>query len=287
MGCNMVSAGFCLSSIKSISAPSLPPTVAVSTPLPSSSSLATDGYGDTKAIALSPSGALLVPQELKEDPVAEGRPPAGLLDVLSRVQHTSPSYSYLGETNRQLAASVVADLEVKPTSTVGLTKLEAVLSTIATVPEPLPRYWVLDRSGGGVLLEDELSWGVRKATEAKVIADIAGTSGIQLQSFRTRSRKHYASQPQKREVLGYAPSAFVMHQAAFQDWSGSCQQRTPLSGKGCHMTRPEEPYTGSQWPPPSGWPRTWSTPWAPTVSHSISTPSAWRSAGPKPTTVCS
>jgi hypothetical protein len=76
-----------------------------------------------------------------------------------------------------------------------LTKLEAVLSTIATVPEPLPRYWVLDAPAVECFLKDELSRGVRKATEAKVIADIAGTSGIQLQSFRTRSRKHYASQP--------------------------------------------------------------------------------------------
>jgi hypothetical protein len=51
-----------------------------------------DGPGQK---ALSPSGAAVVGQEFKPDPVALGQPALSLLDVIPVIQHATPELSYL------------------------------------------------------------------------------------------------------------------------------------------------------------------------------------------------
>ncbi len=66
--------------------------------------------------ALAPSGATVVGQEFKPDPVALGQPAHSLLDVVPVVQHATPEFAYLRQTVRTNAAAVVPEGSVKPTS---------------------------------------------------------------------------------------------------------------------------------------------------------------------------
>ena len=58
--------------------------------------------------ALGPSGAAVVGQEFKPDPVALGQPALSLLDVIPVVQHAIPEFAYLRQSDRTNSAAVVA-----------------------------------------------------------------------------------------------------------------------------------------------------------------------------------
>ena len=58
-------------------------------------------------------------------------------------------------------------------------------------------------------------YGLEKAVEAMALADIAGTSGIQTQSYSTSVLQTLRKSMTKLEVVGHVPSAFVMHA---NDW---------------------------------------------------------------------
>ena len=66
--------------------------------------------------SLAPSGAAVVGQEFRPDPVALGQPALSLLDVVPVVQHATPEFAYLRQTVRTNAAAVVPEGSVKPTS---------------------------------------------------------------------------------------------------------------------------------------------------------------------------
>ena len=66
--------------------------------------------------ALAPSGAAVVGQEFKPDPVALGQPALSLLDVIPVTAHATTEFAYLRQTVRTNNAAVVAEGAVKPTS---------------------------------------------------------------------------------------------------------------------------------------------------------------------------
>jgi HK97 family phage major capsid protein len=96
--------------------------------------------------ALASSGAIVVPQEFRPDPIALGKPATGLLDVLPVVPHASPQYAYLRQSTRTNNAAVVADLATKPTSVYSVSEITNALSVIAHLSEGIPRYWLNDNA---------------------------------------------------------------------------------------------------------------------------------------------
>jgi hypothetical protein len=58
--------------------------------------------------ALSPSGASVVSQEFRADPISPGKPALSLLDVIPVVQHATPEITYLRQTTRINNAAVTA-----------------------------------------------------------------------------------------------------------------------------------------------------------------------------------
>lgn len=106
------------------------------------SKVATLLLGPDGTKALAPSGAAVVGQEFEADPIALGRVATGLLDVLPVKQHSSPEFSYMLQGTRTNNAAVVAAGAVKPTSPLGLVKVDKSLSVIAHLSEGVPRYWL-------------------------------------------------------------------------------------------------------------------------------------------------
>ena len=142
-----------------------------------------DGFGQK---ALSPSGAAVVGQEFVAV-AGESRTASQRVcwTCSTVVQHATPEISYLRQTTRTNNAAVVAAGALKPTSVYSVTRIENSLAVIAHLSEGIPRHWVLDNASLESWLDNELRYGLQVAVEAKVLADINGTSGIQVQTFST------------------------------------------------------------------------------------------------------
>lgn len=173
------------------------------------------GLDGTKALA--PSGAAIVGQEFTADPIALGRPALGLLDVIPVVQHPTQEFSYLRQTTRTNNAAVVAAGALKPTSVYSVVRVESSLAVIAHLSEGIPRHWLLDNASLEAFLDAELRYGLQTAVEAKVLADVNGTGGIQTQAYATSVLTVLRRGITKLEQAGYIAAAFLLNPA---DWEG-------------------------------------------------------------------
>jgi len=172
--------------------------------------------GELGSKALAPSGATIAPQAFTEDPVALGRAATGLLDLLTVNVQTSSRYAFLRQTTRTNNAAVVAEGATKPTSVLGLTRVEQSLSVIAHLSEAIPRYYVADNGSLEQFVNAELTFGLSRAVEAKVIADVNGTSGIQTQAWSTSIPQTLRKSLTKLEANGYSAGAIVLHPSDFE-----------------------------------------------------------------------
>lgn len=172
------------------------------------------GEGDG-AKALAPSRDVIIGQGFTDKPIELGKIGTTFLDALPAEQQGVPSWKYLRQTVRTNNAAVVAEGAVKPTSVYSLTEVEGALKVIAHLSEAVPRYWLIDNDNLQGFLESELQYGLRLAVEAKVIADINATSGIQLQIFSTDVFATLRKSVSKIEAAGYAPLFHLLHPT---DW---------------------------------------------------------------------
>jgi HK97 family phage major capsid protein len=220
--------------------------------------LADDGLGQK---ALAPSGAAAVGQQFVPDPVALGRVATSLLDVLPVYPHGTAEYAYLRQSVRTNNAAVVADGATKPTSVYTVARVEQSLVVIAHLSEGVPRYWLLDNTSLQAFVDAELMYGLRVAVEAKVMADINGTSGIQTQAYSTSVLQTLRKSLTKLEISGLAAAALVLHPS---DWEGV---ELALSSTNAieHMSLPYDPATRRLF----GVPVVTSTSQAAGVSHAI------------------
>jgi HK97 family phage major capsid protein len=179
----------------------------------------------------------VVGQEFTPDPVALGQPALSLLDVIPVVQHATAEISYLRQTTRTNNAAVVAAGALKPTSVYSVTRVESSLQVIAHLSEGIPRHWLLDNTALEAFLANELTYGLQTAVEAKVLADVNGTSGIQMQAYATSvlatlrkgvTSSRWPGTPQARSRCT-RPTGKVS--------SSRCRARMPLSTKGFRMIR--------------------------------------------------
>lgn len=166
--------------------------------------------------SLSSSGAAVVGQEFRPDPIALGKPATGLLDVLPTVSHSSPLYAYVRQSTRTNNAAVVADGAVKPTSVYGVTRIEQSLSVIAHLSDGIPHYWLSDNASLQGFVQSELNYGLQRAVEAKVLADVNGTSGILTQAWATSIPVTLRKAMTSLETTGYVAEAIVLHPSDFE-----------------------------------------------------------------------
>ena len=167
--------------------------------------------------ALAPSVATVVAQEMKPDPVALGQPALSLLDVIPTMAHGSTEFAYLRQTVRTNNAAVVAEGAVKPTSVYTVTKVANSLVVVAHLSEGIPRFWLIDQVSLETFVTNELEYGLRLAVEAKLLADVNATSGIQTQAYATSVLTVLRKSITKLETAGYTPSSLVVHPT---DWEG-------------------------------------------------------------------
>ena len=161
--------------------------------------------------ALAPSGAAVVGQEMKPDPVALGQPALSLLDVIPVLPHAQTEFAYMRQTVRTNNAAVVAEGAVKPTSVYTVNKIPNSLVVVAHLSEGIPRFWSIDQVSLETFVSNELEYGLQLAVEAKVLADVNGTSGIQTQVYATSVLTVLRKSITKLETAGYTPGSLILH----------------------------------------------------------------------------
>jgi Phage capsid family len=149
--------------------------------------------------------------------VALGKPALSLLDVIPVITHSTPEISYLRQVTRTNNAAVAPPSTQKATSIYTVSKITNSLSVIAHLSEGIPRHWLLDNASLERWLDSELQYGLQVAVEAKVLADVNGTSGIQAQAYATSVLATLRKGITKLETMGYTASAYVLHPT---DWEG-------------------------------------------------------------------
>ena len=167
--------------------------------------------------ALAPSGATIVSQEFKPDPVTQGQPALSLLDVIPVVPHAITEFAYMRQTVRTNNAAVVAEGAAKPTSIYTVVKVPNSLVVVAHLSEGIPRFWLIDQVSLETFVSNELDYGLRLAVEAKLLTDINATSGIQAQAYATSVLATLRKSLTKLEVSGHTPGSLVLHPT---DWEG-------------------------------------------------------------------
>ena len=63
-----------------------------------------------------------------------------------------------------------------------MVRFEQTLAVVAHLSEGIPRYWLLDSVALQMFVENEMTFGLQLAVEAKVLSDVNSTSGIQVQA---------------------------------------------------------------------------------------------------------
>ncbi|NOP96963.1 phage major capsid protein [Mycolicibacterium fortuitum] len=165
--------------------------------------------------ALATSGSILIGQEFSPSPITMEKPANTLLAALPVKQHTTPSWKYLRQNARTNNAAVVADGATKPTSVYSVEEVENSLVIIAHLSEGVPRYWFVDNTSMQQFLSNELAYGISLKVEAKALADINATVGVQTQAYSNSVLETLRKSVTKLEVLGYVPAWFLLHPT---DW---------------------------------------------------------------------
>jgi len=174
--------------------------------------------------AIAPSGAEVAPSGLTlPAPIEMPIPVNGLLAVVpAETVPQPPLVSYLKQNARAFAAAVVASGAQKPTTTMGLTRVEAALSVVATISEPIDRFWLSDSASVQMWVSDELLAAVNQAVEALIVSTINATSGVQVQAFSTDPAETLRKALTKVQQMGGSTAIAALNPA---DWEAICLLR--------------------------------------------------------------
>ncbi|QXF81893.1 phage major capsid protein [Rhodococcus pyridinivorans] len=190
--------------------------------------LADNGVG-RKALV---TGGSVAPVQIVSDPVPEGRPATGLLQVIPVIGDSPARFEYLQQVQRELNAAPVSAGGTKPTSILGLEKVEATLNVVAHVSEPIDVYMLQDAPTLETFVGSEMAYGVQRALEAELVngtgtapslAGILSATGVLSQAFATDMLTSTRKAITLLEDDGLIPSAFVMSPA---DWEAIELSRT-------------------------------------------------------------
>ncbi|MDL9944979.1 HK97 family phage prohead protease [Gordonia sp. ABSL11-1] len=181
-----------------------------------------DGGVGTKA--LTSSGQVVTDIPVMPGVIATGRPAVSILDVVPTERRTAPTYRFIRQASRALAAAAVAEGDEKPVSAMGTQTIDNTVSVIAHLSEPIDKFVLADAGQLVKFVTDEMLYGLDVAVQAQVLngtgtganqTGLLNTSGIQVQAFATNVLTSVRKAITAQEALGYAPSVLVIRP---DDW---------------------------------------------------------------------
>lgn len=180
------------------------------------------GVDDWGRKALLPVGETAVSTVVAPEPHGEGRVPVSFLELLPTLTHATPVFGFLRQNERSFAAAPVAVGDKKPTSKLGLERVEQSLRVIAHMSDPLDKYALADTPSLQRFVGAELLYGLNLAVEQAVlhgadgITGVLGTDGIGTVDFDEDVATTVRRAITVLEVAGYEAGAVVLTPAAWE-----------------------------------------------------------------------
>lgn len=174
--------------------------------------------------ALTTSGQVITDVPVAATVVATDRPAVSLLDVIPSQRRTTPTYRFIRQNSRALAAAAVAEGAEKPVSAMGTETIDNTVSVIAHLSEPIDKFVLQDAPQLARFVQEEMLYGLDVAIQAQALSGsgtganqtgLLNTSGVQVQAFATNILTSVRKAITAQETLGYAPSVLVISPA---DW---------------------------------------------------------------------
>lgn len=190
--------------------------------------------GGQKALT---SGDAVAPVEVQATPVSEGRPAAGLLDLVPVIPNSAARFEFLQQTARDLAAAPVAPGGTKPTSTLGLDRVPGELQVVAHLSEPIDYFLLSDFAAVEQFVRTEMLFGLVQELENQMLngdavapnlTGILGMSGVLQQAFATDAITSARKAITQLETAGLVPTGFCFSPA---DWEAIELSTTSGSGE--------------------------------------------------------
>lgn len=186
---------------------------------------------------LAPTGTVVTAASLLPEIQELGHPSNRLLEILPTFISATPTFEALVQRVRENNAAPVAEGELKPTSVLGLEKIEARLEVIAHLSEPVPHYWLADNRSLEAFVNNELIRGLYDAAEAQVLTGdgtrpnlhgILTTSGLQVQAFTDNVARSVRAAITKLETAGHEDNHVIVLRP--EDWEAAETARADGSG---------------------------------------------------------
>jgi len=195
------------------------------------------GGGGVGRKALVPSGQAVAGVQVTPDsPVSEGRPAAGLLDIVPVIPDTAARFEFLRQVEREMNAAPVLPGARKPTSVLGLERVPGELRVIAHLSEGIDQYILQDFAALEQFVSAELIHGLVQAVESQMLVGdgeganlegILSTTGVLDQPSAGDRLVTTRKAITRLERAGLVPSGFAF---APEDWEALELSRSTGSG---------------------------------------------------------
>lgn len=153
-----------------------------------------------------------------------GQQTTSLMEAVPTVVFPDRFISYLRQTSRALNAGVVAPGAVKPTSTIGLERVQDETRVVAHLSEPVDEMLLTDVPSVSEVLSNELLYGLYRAVEDQFLTGAGGTAelagvlnatGVQVLAEGGRPIDRLRTALTRLQVLGYTAGVIGLHPT---DW---------------------------------------------------------------------
>lgn len=201
-----------------------------------------DSGTSTKGIAVV--GDLLAPVPVSNGILPVEREPLALLSAIPTTVASSPAFSYLRQTVRELNAAVVATGAEKPKSNLGFERVDDTLEVVAHIVREVDEYLLRDVEALKSFISSEMIAGVYEQVEQLVVEGIDAASGAQAQAFTTDAFTTARLAKSKLQTKGLAPAFYVLNH---DDWA--LLETTKAEGSGTFLfnSAPVDTTNGTLW----------------------------------------
>lgn len=167
-------------------------------------------------------GQYTAPIQLTE-PATMGAPPQGFIEALGTTVFDDKFFSFLRQTTRELNAGVVPEGQLKPTSKIGLTRVQGETQVLAHISDPVPEQLLADVSSVSTVIGYELLYGLYSALERQVLygtgtGELHGVltqEGVQLITTGARPVDRIRAALTRLQMQGYTGGIVALNPA---DW---------------------------------------------------------------------
>ncbi|WP_053005225.1 phage major capsid protein [Kocuria sp. SM24M-10] len=196
-------------------------------------------HGAAEQKAAVSMGAYTAPIQLTE-PATMGTPPQGFVEALGVDVFPDRFFSFLKQTSRALNAGVVPEGQLKPTSSIGLERVQGETQVIAHVSEPISEQLLADVASVSAVVGNELMFGLYQALEQQVLygtgaGELHGVlvqDGVQVVSTGTRPVDRLRNALTALQMQGYTAGLIALNPS---DWAGIELATTGTNGAGDYM----------------------------------------------------